>query len=72
MYLEALDPDLLRVHADVYAAQLTETMEAGRVPAGSGPVRRWIGAQLVRAGAALAAEPALGATQTAAASRQGC
>jgi len=57
---------------DVYAAQLMETMESGRGSAGRGPVRRWIGAQLVRAGAALAAEPALGATQTAAASRQGC
>lgn len=65
MILEALDPELLDVHADAYARELGRTMKASREATPAGParhgsvgrIRHWIGTRLVRTGEALASEP---------------
>ncbi len=56
MYFEAFDPELLRLHGDLLAAELRATMAAGARSAGVAAARRWLGARLVRAGEALATD----------------
>jgi hypothetical protein len=56
MYFDAFDPDLLRVHGDLLAADLRNTMAAGRRAAGVAVARRWLGERLVRAGESLASD----------------